>query len=75
MGPLSLGVLVQPCHVMASTKQVALLPECLSASLFASQGYEQAGQKGDINLHFATLLSPIAAAIRDVAVSSIPTWR
>lgn len=35
----------------------------------------QAGQKGEIHLHFATLLSPTAAAIRDVAMRTIPTWR
>lgn len=75
MGPLSLSVLVQPSHVKASSKQVALLPECPSASLWASLGHEQAGQKGEIHLHFATLLSPTAAAIRDVAMSAIPTWR
>lgn len=35
----------------------------------------QAGQKGEIHLHLATLLSPTAAAIRDVAMSTFPTWR
>lgn len=34
-----------------------------------------AGQKGEIHLHLATLLSPTAAAVRDVAMSTIPTWR
>lgn len=75
MGSLSLSVLVQPCHVKASSKQVALLPECLMTACWHLMGHEQVGQKGEINLHFATLLAPTVAAIRDVAKSTIPTWR
>lgn len=38
-------------------------------------GDEQAGQKDEINLHFATLPGPTATATRDVAMTTIPTWR
>lgn len=68
MGPLSLGVLVQPWHEKLQAGGTASrVSQCQPAGI--------SGQKGEIHLHSATLLSPTAAAIRDVAMSTIPTWR